>query len=78
MNEEDDPFDEYLAVVNDEEQYALWPAPLAIPGGWHEAGMRGTKDECLTFIGSVWTDMRPKSLREAMARNEAAAQQPTQ
>jgi len=64
--DEEDPFNEYLAAVNEEEQYALWPATLPLPEGWREAGMRGSKDECLSFIGSVWTDMRPRSVREAM------------
>jgi MbtH protein len=26
----------------------------------------GNKAECLAFIAHVWTDMRPRSLREAM------------
>jgi MbtH protein len=58
----------YVAVVNDEEQYSIWPAHRSVPAGWHETGVAGSKQECLDHIEKVWTDMRPKSLRERMAR----------
>ena len=54
---------EYRVVVNHEEQYSIWPAERDLPAGWSEAGKRGRKAECLEYIGQVWTDMRPKSLR---------------
>lgn len=57
----------YLTVVNHEEQYSIWPADKEIPAGWSKAARQGTKAECLAYIKEVWTDMRPRSLREAMA-----------
>ena len=57
----------FRAVVNHEEQYSIWPADRELPAGWAEAGKTGTKDECLAWIEGVWTDMRPLSLRQAMA-----------
>ena len=56
----------YKAVVNDEEQYSIWPADRENPLGWHDAGKSGTKAECLEYIKEVWTDMRPLSLRKRM------------
>lgn len=56
----------YTVVMNDEEQYSIWPASREIPLGWHSVGKEGTKDECLAYIEEVWTDMRPKSLRDGM------------
>jgi len=56
----------YKVVVNDEEQYSIWPADRENPLGWHEAGKSGTKQECLDYIKEVWTDMRPLSLRKKM------------
>ncbi|GAA3033153.1 MULTISPECIES: MbtH family protein [Streptosporangium] len=53
-------------VLNDEEQYSVWPADRENPAGWRDEGFTGTKDECLAHIEQVWTDMRPRSLREAM------------
>lgn len=57
----------YTAVINDEEQYSVWPVHLELPPGWRPVGSRGTKTECLSYIEEVWTDMRPASLRAAMA-----------
>jgi MbtH protein len=50
-------------VVNDEEQYSLWPADRENPPGWRDAGKAGTRSECLEFISAAWTDMVPRSLR---------------
>ncbi|WP_369276082.1 MbtH family protein [Streptomyces sp. R11] len=57
----------YTVVVNDEEQYSIWPVGRDLPDGWREVGVTGTKQECLTHVEEVWTDMRPLSLRIAMA-----------
>ena len=64
----------YDVVVNDEEQYSIWPADRANPLGWRDGGKSGSKAECLAFIKDVWTDMRPLSLRRQM---EAAAPRPS-
>jgi len=56
----------YVVVVNDEEQYSIWPEDREVPLGWRAAGVAGTKQECLAHIETVWTDMRPLSLRRAM------------
>jgi MbtH protein len=59
----------YKVVVNHEEQYSIWPADRENALGWNDAGKTGRKEECLEYIKQVWTDMRPRSLREEMARN---------
>lgn len=53
----------YKVVVNHEEQYSIWPAGRECPPGWREVGTGGSKEECLDFVETVWTDMRPASLR---------------
>ncbi|MCA1684616.1 MAG: MbtH family NRPS accessory protein [Planctomycetia bacterium] len=63
MTETSDDRTVYKVVLNHEEQYSLWPADREAPVGWREAGKTGSKAECLAFIGEVWTDMRPLSLR---------------
>ncbi|MEO8075311.1 MAG: MbtH family protein [Acidobacteriota bacterium] len=57
----------YKVVVNHEEQYSIWPADRENALGWKDAGKSGPKAECLAYIKEVWTDMRPRSLREKMA-----------
>lgn len=54
----------FLVVMNDEEQYSIWPEFKQIPEGWTAVGKRGPKSECLDYIEETWTDMRPKSVRE--------------
>jgi MbtH protein len=55
---------EYKVVVNHEDQYALWPIDRENAPGWKDAGRRGTKEACLEYVKRVWTDMRPRSLRD--------------
>jgi MbtH protein len=55
----------YRVVVNDEEQYSIWPADRPNPAGWSDAGHEGTKDDCLGHVERVWTDMRPRRARAA-------------
>jgi MbtH protein len=57
----------YSVVVNHEEQYSIWLVGRPLPSGWSEVGVQGLKGECLDHIDRVWTDMRPLSLRKAMA-----------
>lgn len=61
----------YLALVNDEGQYSLWPAFADVPDGWAVAHGEDTRQACLDFIAETWTDMRPKSLVEEMNSYEA-------
>jgi MbtH protein len=63
---EDDDDRRYQVVRNDEEQYSIWPEGHDIPPGWEPAGPQGPKADCLAYIRDVWTDLRPKSLREQM------------
>jgi len=65
-NSFDDENGEFLILVNDEEQYSLWPASHAIPAGWTAATSADTRQRCLDYINTHWTDMRPASLVRAM------------
>ncbi len=57
----------YDVVMNEEEQYSIWPAGRELPSGWSQAGTQGPKAACFAYIERVWTDMRPLSLRKKMA-----------
>jgi MbtH protein len=57
---------QYLVVINNEEQYSIWPDYKAVPEGWKTVGFSGPKQECLEYINEVWVDMRPRSLRVFM------------
>ncbi|MER6623305.1 MbtH family protein [Streptomyces sp. NPDC000931] len=57
---------QYYVLVNDELQHSLWPAFAEVPAGWTVVHGQDTRQACLDYINSHWTDMRPKSLIDAM------------
>ena len=64
------PFDDdngrFHALVNDEGQYSLWPTFAEVPEGWRVVFGADSRQACLDYIESNWTDMRPLSLVRAM------------
>ncbi len=57
---------QYKVVLNQEEQYSIWPADKENALGWSDEGFRGSKPDVLAYIKEHWTDMRPRSLRMQM------------
>ncbi|MGW2089061.1 MbtH family protein [Streptomyces sp. NPDC001880] len=70
------PFDDdegrFFVLVNEEEQHSLWPTFAEVPEGWRIAFGEASRQECLEYVETHWTDLRPKSLQEAMAADAAA------
>ncbi|MGW0916702.1 MbtH family protein [Streptomyces sp. NPDC002784] len=70
MTHATNPFDDdegrFLVLVNDEGQHSLWPAFADVPDGWTVTHPADTRQACLDHIEQTWTDMRPRSLVEAM------------
>jgi MbtH protein len=64
------PFDDetgvFVVVRNDEWQYSLWPQFAEVPAGWTVVHGPHDRQQCLDFVEQNWTDMRPRSLAEAM------------
>ena len=60
----------YEVVINEEEQYLIWPTDKAVPLGWKTVGHRDFRASCLEHTKSVWVDMRPLSLRQQMAHRQ--------
>jgi len=56
----------YYVLTNVENQHSLWPAFADVPAGWTVVFGVDKRQACLGFIEQNWTDMRPKSLIEAM------------
>ncbi|OON72764.1 MbtH family protein [Streptomyces tsukubensis] len=67
----EDPEGTYVVLVNDECQYSLWPAFVAVPDGWHTVFGETDRDAALKYVNDNWKDMRPKSLIEAMEKDES-------
>ncbi|MFE0250746.1 MbtH family protein [Streptomyces sp. NPDC059010] len=68
------PFDDdsgvFRVLVNDEGQHSLWPDFVPVPDGWSCVHGPADRAACLEYIERHWTDMRPRSLAEAMRRAE--------
>jgi MbtH protein len=60
----------FYVVYNHEEQYSIWPAVKDLPLGWITHGAPMSKEACLDLIEEIWTDITPKSVRDALAANE--------
>lgn len=65
------PFDDengtFYVLVNAEGQHSLWPTFADVPAGWHVVFDAAGREECLSYVEENWADLRPNSLREAMA-----------
>ncbi|MHA3020808.1 MbtH family protein [Mycobacterium sp. BMJ-28] len=65
------PFDDesgtFYVLRNDEEQFSLWPAFVDVPAGWRVVFGESSRADCVAYVEETWTDLRPKSLRDAMA-----------
>lgn len=70
------PFDDdsgtFFVLVNDDEQHSLWPAFADVPAGWHVVFGEAGCAACLDYVEQNWTDIRPKSLRDAVAADRPA------
>jgi MbtH protein len=67
------PAPTWHVVVNAEEQYSVWPSHRDVPAGWTATGHSGPRQDCLDHISTVWTDLRPRSVREHAGAQERAA-----
>jgi MbtH protein len=64
---EDDDDQIYVVLINQEDQYSLWPKRMPAPEGWSARGFEGSKGDCVDYVDEHWTDMRPLSLQRDMA-----------
>ncbi|GLY17688.1 MbtH family protein [Kineosporia rhizophila] len=68
-----DPFENpdgsYLVLVNEENQYSLWPGFIEVPAGWRSVFGPQGRPACVEYIEANWTDLRPQSLADFMDDN---------
>ena len=55
----------YKVVVNEEDNYSIWPADRENAVGWKDAGVSGTKQECLNYIGEATKEKPSPPRRDA-------------
>jgi amino acid adenylation domain-containing protein/thioester reductase-like protein len=64
--------EDFVVVVNDEEQRALWRAELDVPAGWRRGSAIMSAQECLAAIDGSWPDVTPASVRVGAAPGPAS------
>lgn len=69
----DDEDGQFLVLVNGEGQHSLWPTFAEVPGGWTVVHGEASRQSCVDYVEVNWTDMRPKSLVDAMAADAEKA-----
>ncbi|KAB7766703.1 MbtH family protein [Xanthomonas maliensis] len=60
---EHDVTEDFIVLINDEEQYSLWSSAIDIPQGWRLVYGPSNKQACLAYVEEVWTDLTPRSVR---------------
>jgi MbtH protein len=68
----DDESAQFLVLINDENQHSLWPVLADVPDGWRIVFGPGDRASAVDYVEESWTDMRPKSLADAMAADDEA------
>ncbi|MGW7435033.1 MbtH family protein [Streptomyces sp. NPDC054849] len=62
----ENPDGTYVVLTNDEGQHSLWPSFAEVPAGWTVVLPETDRQSALDYVEANWTDMRPRSLAEAM------------
>ncbi|WP_310887160.1 MbtH family protein [Pseudomonas syringae] len=55
----DDTTEDFLALVNRQGQYSLWPHSLSIPTGWESVFGPSQRNACVDYIECHWLDLHP-------------------
>lgn len=69
---------DWIVVVNSEKQYSIWPSNKSLPNGWQSVQIAAdwlqehkdnhpqhcAKKICLAYIGEIWQDLTPLSVRQ--------------
>lgn len=58
----EDPQGRFKVLANDENQHSLWPSFAEVPTGWRTVFGEDTREACLAYVETNWTDLRPASL----------------
>jgi MbtH protein len=45
----------YRVLVNDHQQFLIWPAARVLPCGWRPTSVAGSQTDCLAYVDRAWT-----------------------
>ena len=52
----DDENGPFWVLVNDADQYSVWPASDRVPAGWRPVFGPDARDQCLHYVEDTWPD----------------------
>jgi MbtH protein len=58
----------WIVIADCEDQYAIWPASRPLPPAWRAGGVRGSRQECETYIETADKERDPRVLRQRLER----------
>lgn len=62
----ENPFDDasqtFLLLVNQRQQFSLWPTLAQVPEGWRVQLGPDSQAACLAYLQQHWRDIRPQPL----------------
>ena len=62
----EDPEGTYLVLVNDENQYSLWPDFVDVPAGWRMVHGPDSRQACREHVETPRTANRPRTLAASL------------
>lgn len=65
----ENPDENYSVLINDEGQHSLWPISIEVPEGWKPVLENASRQDCLGYVDTHWTDMRTVSLQRVMGES---------
>ncbi|WP_353955255.1 MbtH family protein [uncultured Thalassospira sp.] len=69
MNIFDDESVVFDVVVNDCDQYSIWPSNIKVPLGWRVSLVNKSRKDCLDFIKLKWPDISPRRTPSGLMSN---------
>lgn len=55
-------------IVNDQEQFAVWPSRRRVPAGWRPVGRTGTRESLTEYLREILVETLPAPLLRSDGR----------
>ncbi|MEO8059717.1 MAG: MbtH family NRPS accessory protein [Burkholderiales bacterium] len=68
MNSTRDAAPTHQLIVNEQEQFAVWPTSHRIPAGWRAVGRTGSRESLTAYLREVLVETLPAPLLRSDGR----------
>lgn len=70
MNRPEEDAVTHQLIVNDQEQFAVWPSRRRVPDGWRPVGRTGTRESLTEYLREILVETLPAPLLRSDGRPE--------